>query len=135
MSRTLLRAAVTTVATGAVLLAGPGAAFANDCVNVSRSTKTTPGGGTLATPFGDLQTKGHWVNVGYSWLFVAPGTESLFGGAIDTSGLPGANGSFSGANEQDALLAVQGVKGGKACERDGFGEHGIAGACGADHEH
>jgi hypothetical protein len=132
MSRRLARTTVVAAATGFMLMSGIGAAFANDCVNVSRSTKPTPGGSTLSTGFGDFQVKGHWVNLGDTWLFVSPGTQSLLGGAVDTSGLPGANGNFSGANEIDDLLGVQASKSGKACERDSFGQHGIASACGAE---
>jgi hypothetical protein len=135
MSRRTARTAVVAATTGLMLVTGVGAAFANDSVNVSRSTKATPGGSSISTPFGDLQVKGHWINIGEGWLFVSPGTESLLGGAVDTSGLPGAEGNFSGANEQDALLGVQGTKGGKACERDSFGQHGIASACGMDEGH
>lgn len=132
MSRTLLRTVATAATAGALLIGGSTAAFANDCANVSRSTKATPGGGTLTTPFGDLQTKGRWVNVGDAWVFISPGTQSLFDGAIDTSGMPGAQGNFSGANGQDALLATQAAHGGGACDRSTFGQHGIASACGAE---
>jgi hypothetical protein len=132
MSRLSVRTAVVTATTGLMLLTGAGAAFANDCVNISRSTKATPGGSTITSPFGELQVKGHWVNIGEGWLFVSPGTESLLGGLVDTSDLPGAEGSFSGANDQDALLGVQGTKGGQACERDSFGQQGIVGACGGE---
>jgi hypothetical protein len=132
MSRLSARTAVVAATTGLMLLTGAGAAFANDCVNISRSTKATPGGTTIDSPFGTLQVKGHWVNIGDGWLFVSPGTQSLLGDAVDTSGLPGAKGNFSGANGQDALLGVQGVKGGQACERDSIGDHGIVGACGAE---
>ena len=125
MSRRTARTTVVAAATGILLLTGIGAAFADDCVNISRSTKATPGGSTLSTGVGDVQVKGHWINIGEGWLFVTPGTQSLLGGAVDTSGLPGAQGNFSGANEQDGLLGVQGVKGGKSCERDRFGYPGI----------
>src|SRR5690242_15820806 len=104
MSRLTARTSVVAATTGLLLLTGAGSALANDCLNISRSTKATPGGTTLGTPFGDLQVKGHWVNIGEGWLFVSPGTQTLLGGAIDTSGLPGAEGNFSGANNQDALL-------------------------------
>ena len=132
MSRRTTRTAVVTAATGVMLLTGVGAAFANDCVNVSRSTNPTPGGSTLSTEFGDFQVKGHWVNLGDTWLFVTPGTQSLLGGAVDTSGLPGSNGSYSGANGIDDLLGIQGSKGGRACLRDSFGQHGVASACGQE---
>ena len=130
MSRRTARTTVVAAATGLMLLTGVGAAFADDCVNVSRSTRPTPGGSTLSTGFGDVQVKGHWVNLGDVWLFVSPGTQSLDG--IDVSALPGANGNFSGANGIDDLLGVQASKGGKACQRDSFGTHGIASACGAE---
>ena len=134
MKQGMKRAAAAVAVAGAVMVLGTGSAFANDCVNLSRNTSpesATKGGKVLQTPFGPTVTKGHWVYLGDVWLFVSPGTESLLGGAVDTSGLPGADGNFSGVNDEDALLAVQGVKGGAACERPSFGEEGIAGACGA----
>jgi len=130
MSRRTAHTAAVAAATGLMLASGIGAAFADDCVNVSRNAKSTPGGSTISTDFGDFQVKGHWINVGDVWLFVTPGTQSLDG--VDVSGLPGANGNYSGANGIDDLLGIQASKGGKACLRDSFGQHGIASSCGAE---
>jgi hypothetical protein len=135
MLRTRIAAASLVVAGIVGLAAGP--AFADDCVNLSRNTnpaQATKGGKTLATPFGDTVVKGHWIYLGDTWLFVTPGTDSLLGGAVDTSGLPGANGNFTNG-QGDGLLERSGeASGGTRCAVMETG-HGIAGECGEATEH
>lgn len=135
MLRTKIAAASIAVAGIVGLAAGP--AFADDCVNLSRNTnpaQATKGGKTLATPFGDVTVKGHWIYLGDTWLFVTPGTDSLLGGAVDTSGLPGANGNFTDG-KGDGLLERSGeASGGKRCAVMEKG-HGIAGECSEEPEH
>jgi hypothetical protein len=125
------RLALGALAAGASVVLAAGPAFANDCVNLSRNTnpeQATKGGKTLSTPFGPTITKGHWVYLGDIWLFVSPGTESLLGGAVNTSGLPGAEGNFTNG-EGDGLLEVSGAASeGKRCAAMASG-HGIAGEC------
>lgn len=112
------------------LTAGP--ALADDCVNLSRNTnpaQATNGGKTFETPFGETVVKGSWVYLGDVWLFVTPGTESLLGGAVDTSDLPGAEGNFTNG-KGDGLLEQSGdASDGKRCAVMESG-HGLAGECG-----
>jgi hypothetical protein len=128
------RGLVTAAATGAFLSIGIGTALADDCVNLSRSTdpaQAQHGGKTMSAPFGDVTTKGHWVYLGDVWLFVTPGTESLLGGAVDTTGLPGAEGNFTNG-QGDGLLEVSGTASdGRRCAVMASG-HGIAGECGEE---
>jgi hypothetical protein len=131
MLRTKIAAASLVVAGIVGLAAGP--ALADDCVNVSRNTnpaQATKGGKTLDTPFGETVVKGHWIYLGDTWLFVTPGTESLLDGAVDTSGLPGADGNFTNG-QSDGLLEQSGTASdGRRCEA--FKGHGIIGECGAE---
>lgn len=128
------RGLVSAAAAGVVLTVGAGTAFADDCVNVSRNTnpaQATSGGKTMSTPFGDVVVKGHWVYLGDVWLFVTPGTQSLLDGAVDTSGLPGAEGNFTNG-KGDGLLEVSGAASdGRRCAVMENG-HGIAGECGEE---
>lgn len=128
------RGLVTAAATGAFLSAGMGTALADDCVTLSRNTDAAQaqhGGKTLSTPFGDVVTKGHWIYLGEVWLFVTPGTENLLGGAVDTTGLPGAEGNFTNG-QGDGLLEVSGTASdGRRCAVMESG-HGIAGECGEE---
>jgi hypothetical protein len=134
MLRTKIAAASIAVAGIVGLAAGP--AFADDCVNLSRNTnpaQAMQGGKTLATPFGDVTVKGHWIYLedpeGSTWLFITPGTDSLLDGAVDVSSLPGANGNFTDG-KGDGLLERSGeASGGKRCAVMEKG-HGIAGECG-----
>ena len=133
LGRTLALSAASVVGIIAVT-AGP--ALADDCVNLSRNTDSAQamnGAKTLATPFGSTFVKGSWVYLGDTWLFVTPGTESLLGGAVDTTGLPGAEGNFTDG-KGDGLLEQPGdASDGKRCAVMESG-HGIAGECG-EHQH
>lgn len=133
------RGLITAAATGAALTMGAGAAFADDCVNLSRNTnveQATKGAKEVDTgeAFGTVLTKGNWVYLGDTWLLITPGTESLFGGAIDTSAMPGVNGNFTnGAG--DGLLERSGTASdGRRCAAVN-GETGLAGECGEHGEH
>lgn len=133
--KSFIKRGLVVAAAGAVMTVGTsGAAFADDCVNLSRNTdaaQATHGSKTMSTPFGDVATKGHWVYLGDTWLFVSPGTQSLLGGAVDTTGLPGAQGNFTNG-KGDGLLEVSGAaSGGKRCAVMENG-HGIAGECGEE---
>jgi hypothetical protein len=132
MLRSKIAAASIAVAGIVGLAAAP--ALADDCVTLDRNTnpaQATAGGKTLSTPFGDTVVKGHWIYLGDVWLFVSPGTESLLGGAVDTSGLPGAEGNFTDG-KGDGLLEQSGAASeGKRCAVMETG-HGIAGECGEE---
>jgi hypothetical protein len=129
------RGLVTVVATGAFVTIGAGAAFADDCVNLSRNAnpdQALKGAKMLATPFGEIPTKGNWVYLGDVWLLVTPGTESLLGGAVDTTGMPGADGNFTDG-KGDGLLEVSGAASdGRRCATM-ENERGLAGECGEAH--
>lgn len=106
-------------------------------MNLSRNTnpaQATNGGKTLETPFGETVTKGTWVYLGDTWLFVSPGTESLLGGAVDTTGVPGVDGNFTDG-KGDGLLQQSGdASDGKRCDTAALeAEHGLAGECGDQH--
>lgn len=137
MNHFIKRGLVTAVATGAFVAIGAGSALADDCVNLSRNTneaQATKGAKTMETPFGEVAVKGHWVYLGDVWLFVTPGTESLLGGAVDTTALPGAEGNFTDG-KGDGLLEQSGTaSGGRRCATMEKG-HGIAGECGDEDEH
>lgn len=128
------RALVTVAATGVMLTAGAGVALADDCVNLSRNvteTQAAKGAKTIDSPSGPTFVKGHWIYLGDVWLFVTPGTQSLLGGAVDTTSLPGAQGNFTNG-KGDGLLEQSGTASdGKRCAVMEKG-HGIAGECGEE---
>ena len=119
------RIALGALSAGAALVLTAGPALADDCVNLSRNTnpaQATKG----AKPIADTVAKGSWVYLGEVWLFVTPGTQSLMG--VDTTGLPGAEGSFTDG-KGDGLLEQSGAASdGKRCEA--VKGHGLAGECG-----
>lgn len=134
MKSLIRRGIVTAVATGAVMAFGTGAAFADDCVNLSRNTnadQAVKGAKEVYTgdAFGTVMTKGNWVYLGDVWLLITPGTEGLFEGAIDTSAMPGVEGNFTNG-KGDGLLEVSGAASdGRRCATMENGK-GIAGECG-----
>lgn len=138
MNSSIRRGLVTAVSTGAFLSFGAGAAIADDCVNLSRNTNAqtaAKGAKTLdAGPLGSVLTKGNWVYVGEAWLLITPGTESLLGGVVDTSGMPGAEGNFTNGMG-DGLLERSGTASDdRRCAVMESG-HGVAGECGSETEH
>lgn len=133
MRQSIRRGLVTVVATGAALTVGAGAAFADDCVNLSRNTdveQATKGAKEVDTgAFGTVLTKGNWVYLEDAWLLITPGTESLFGGMVDTSAMPGVNGNFTNGAGDGLLERSGSASDGRRCAAVS-GETGLAGQCG-----
>ena len=130
--RSITRGVLTAATSVALLASGAGAAFADDCVNLSRNAspdRALHGGKVFTVPGEDgftTVTKGHWVYVGDTWLFITPGTTSLDG--IDVSSLPGSSGNYTNGQADD-LLGVAGQHSAGLCTTRQQ-SHGIqSGAC------
>jgi hypothetical protein len=93
-----MRLRLTMVLTVVLALVFSASAFANSCVNLSRSAPKSASGD-------ELVTKGNWVWVGDAWLFVSPGTnvEEEFG--VPGAHLPGENGNYTNG-KSGSLLGV-----------------------------
>jgi len=116
--------------TGAVLAAGVGSAYADDCANVSRAP--APCGFSCNGPV----VEGNWVwlpSVGVpvpAWGFAPPGGPDSV-----EAGFPGANGNYTNGQAED-LLGVAGHHSDAVCSTpnrtgDPTQLHGIVSACGA----